>query len=125
MRRLSTSRNDHGTPIEGCPDDALIARRLYRFLFFDWLFVDMTQTRNVFEQRVAWRHNRDMRKHLPTYLRRWLALTFVTFSLGSAFDQAQDISLLAACFFISSCLTLVGVIVISVLWLFLSSPERL
>jgi hypothetical protein len=33
---------------------------LYRFIFFDWLFKDVSAARNVFERHAALQHNRHM-----------------------------------------------------------------
>ncbi len=96
---------------------------LYRFWFFDWLFADMTRARNLFERNAAWQHNRRMRRHLPVYLRRWAALAALAFAFGYLSDQVLETSLVAAWFFSWSVVTLVGMVVISVLWMFLAQPE--
>lgn len=96
---------------------------LYRFLFFDWLFADMTKARNLFERHAAWQHNRRMRRYLPTYLRRWGAIAVFAFSLGCLFEQGLAATLLAACCYTGSCVTLSGMAVIAVAWIFLSRPE--
>ena len=99
------------------------ATLLYRFLFFDWLFADMTKASNLFERHSAWQHNRRMRIHLPLYLRRWSVLTVLDFSLGCLFEQMLSTSLVAAWFFTWFCLTLTGMMVISVMWVFLGNAE--
>ena len=96
---------------------------LYRFLFFDWLFADMTKAKNPFERHAAWQHNRRMRRHLPLYLRRWSVLTALYFGLGTVFEQLLEIRLVAAWFFTWSCVTLTGMVVATVLWVLLASPE--
>lgn len=54
-------------------DDSLSFRvRLYRYLFFGWLFCDVNHG-NLFERSAAWRHNIDRAPWLTTYLRRWAA----------------------------------------------------
>ena len=99
------------------------ATLLYRFMFFDWLFADMTKTQNLFERHAAWQHNRKMRRHLPLYLRRWSVLAVFDFGLGGVFEQLLEAKLLAAWFFTCSCVTVTGMVVIAVLWAFLSNVE--
>jgi hypothetical protein len=96
---------------------------LYRFLFFDWLFADMTQTMTLFERHAAWQHNRAMRRYLPTYLRRWSALGVLSFDLGWLFEQGLQARVVAACFFTGTSISLVGVALIVALWLLLSNSQ--
>jgi hypothetical protein len=96
---------------------------LYRFMFFDWLFADIGAAHNLFERHAAWQHNRRMRVYLPLYLRRWSVLTAFDFGLGCLFERALQASLLSAWFFTWSCVTLTGMIVISVAWVFLSTAK--
>lgn len=103
--------------------DIQFATLLYRYLFFDWLFADLTKTRNLFERRSAWQHNRSMRIHLPIYLRRWSVLTVFAFGLGCLFEQMLKAGLMAACFFTWSCVALTITLITSVLWVFLCNPE--
>ena len=96
---------------------------LYRFMFFDWLFRDMQGARNLFERHAVWQHNRSMCQYLPLYLRRWSLLTVFDFGLGLLFERALQASLLSAWFFTWSCVSLTGMAVISVAWLFLARGE--
>lgn len=91
----------------------------YRFIFFDWLFRDLNAARNLYERHAAQQHNRRMCRYLPTYLRRWSFLTFFDFGLGMLCERALQASLLSAWFFTWSCVTLTGMVVISVAWAFL------
>lgn len=93
---------------------------LYRFLFFDWLFTDVSAARNRFERRAAWLHNRYMSRYLPIYLRRWSFLTAFDFGLGLLFERALQASMLSAWFFTWSCVTLTGMVVITVAWAILA-----
>lgn len=102
-----------------------MATLLYRFIFFDWLFADMTKARNLLERNAAWQHNRRMRRHLPVYFWRWLVLTALAFSLGCLSERLLETTLMAAWCFTWSGLTLSGMVVISVLWMFLARPESL
>jgi hypothetical protein len=95
---------------------------LYRYVFFDWLFADFAKARTLFEREAAWRHNKSMRRHLPTYLRRWSILTGMAFVLGCLFEALLE-SLVAACFFTGCAMTASGMAQICVLWLMLSRTE--
>lgn len=109
------------------PDDAEPELRLrtlwYRFIFFDWMFRDMHAARNLYERHAVARHNRHMCRYLPVYLRRWSCVTLCAFGLGCLFERATQASLLSAWLFTSSCLTLTGMVVISVAWAFLAHTE--
>ncbi|HEX8962143.1 MAG TPA: hypothetical protein VF801_03985 [Rhodocyclaceae bacterium] len=95
---------------------------LYRYVFFDWLFADFAKARTVFERQATWRHNKAMRRHLPTYLRRWFVLAAIAFVLGCVFEMLLE-TLVAACFFTGCAMTVSGMAQICVLWLLLSKPE--
>ncbi|MFL6673418.1 MAG: hypothetical protein ACJ8LG_09020 [Massilia sp.] len=95
-------------------------RLLYRFLFFDWLFLDVSAARNRFERHAARQHNRHMSRYLPLYLRRWSVLTVFDFALGCLFERALQASLLSAWFFTWSCVTFTGMVVITVAWAILA-----
>jgi hypothetical protein len=105
------------------PPEIPFATLLYRFMFFDWLFADLSAARNPYERNAAWQHNRRMRIYLPLYLRRWSLLTAFDFGLGCLFDRALQASLLSAWFFTWACVTLTGMVIISVAWVFLSNPK--
>ncbi|WP_051971737.1 hypothetical protein [Massilia sp. 9096] len=93
---------------------------LYRFLFFDWLFRDVSSTRTLLERHAARQHNRKMSCYLPVYLRRWSFLTAFDFGLGLLFEKVLQAGVLSAWFFTWSCVTFTGLIVISVAWLILA-----
>jgi hypothetical protein len=99
------------------------ATLMYRFLFFDWLFADMTKCMTLFERHAAWQHNREMRMYLPLYLRRWSVITAFDFGSGCALENLLGSKLLAAWCFTWSCVTITGMLVIVVLWLFLSHTD--
>jgi hypothetical protein len=125
MEQDSIPQHNKGDAAGSSGGDIGFPHLLYRFLFFDWLFADMSKTKNLFERHAAWQHNKRMRRHLPTYLRRWSVLTALDFGLGWLFEQLLHASVAAAWFFTWSCVTLSGMVVISVLWLFLSRAESL
>jgi hypothetical protein len=93
---------------------------LYRFLFFDWLFRDVSAAKNLFERHVALQHNRFMSRYLPTYFRRWSVLAVFDFGLGFLFERTLQATLLSAWFFTCSCLTVTGMVVIAAAWVFLT-----
>ena len=93
---------------------------LYRFLFFDWLFRDVSATRTRFERRAARQHNRRMSRYLPVYLRRWSFLAAFDFALGVLFEKVLQAGLLSAWCFTWSCVTFTGMIVIMVAWFMLN-----
>ncbi len=93
----------------------------YRFIFFGWLFRDANAAANLYERHAVLQHNRRMCRYLPTYLRRWSFLTVFDFGLGMLFERALQASLLSAWFFTWSCVTLTGMVVISVAWAFLAN----
>ena len=94
----------------------------YRFMFFSWMFRDINAARNLYERNAVAQHNRHMCRYLPTYLRRWSVLTLSGFALGCLFEQASGAGMVSAWFFTWSCVTLTGMVVISVAWAFLAHP---
>lgn len=111
-------------PIHSTPGGPLRFRTLlYRFMFFGWMFTDISATRNLYERHAAARHNRYMSRYLPVYLRRWSVLTACDFILGLLFERALQASLLSAWFFTWSCVSLTAMVVISVAWLMLSNSR--
>lgn len=93
---------------------------LYRFMFFDWLFRDVSAARNRFERHAALQHNKYMSRYLPVYLRRWSVLATFDFGLGFLFERGLQATALSACFFTWSCMTVTGMVVILVAWVLLS-----
>ncbi|MRW89869.1 hypothetical protein GJ699_07725 [Duganella sp. FT80W] len=93
---------------------------LYRFIFFDWLFRDVSAARNLFERHAALQHNKYMSRYLPVYLRRWSIMATFDFGLGFLFERGLQATVLSACFFTWWCMTLVGMVVIFVCWVFLT-----
>jgi len=99
---------------------APFGQTLYRFLFFDWLFRDVSQARDLFERHAAREHNRRMSRYLPVYMRRWSVLAGFDFALGFLFERVLSATLLSALFFTGSCVTVTGIVVMTVTWLFLT-----
>ncbi|MES2899862.1 MAG: hypothetical protein V4723_09050 [Pseudomonadota bacterium] len=120
------SNSEHTTLGKGAvaaPSELPFLTLWYRFLFFDWLFADMRTPRNLYERHAALQHNRSMCRYMPTYLRRWSFLTAFDFGLGMLFERALQASMLSAWCFTWSCLTLTGMVVISVAWALLANAK--
>lgn len=96
---------------------------LYRFMFFDWLFTDVRATQNLYERHAARVHNQRMSRYLPVYLRRWSFLTAFDFGLGCLVERVLQAGVLSAWFFTWSCVTLTGMVVITVAWAMLASAR--
>lgn len=116
----ATLQPDHQEPQD--PARTLMPFRtlLYRFIFFDWLFRDVSAARNLFERHAALQHNKDMSRYLPLYFRRWTVLATFDFGLGFVFERFLQTTMLSACFFTWSCMTMVGMVIIAVAWVFLT-----
>ena len=116
-----TTDKDTQEPGTDAPDPELsFWALLYRFLFFDWLFRDVSSTRTVLERHAARQHNRRMSRYLPVYLRRWSFLTAFDFALGMLCEKVLQAGLLSAWCFTFSCVTFTGMVVITVAWLILN-----
>lgn len=96
---------------------------LYRYLFYGWLFRDVSRG-SVFERAQAWRHNREQARWLPVYMRRWMVLAVLWFSAGVIAEVGLDCVWLAALLYMSSALALPFDIVTAVCWLFLTQDRR-
>jgi len=93
---------------------------LYRFMFFDWLFRDVSAARNRIERHAALQHNKYMSRYLPIYLRRWTVMATFDFMLGFVFERMLQATMLSAYFFTWSCASVAGIVVIAVAWLLLT-----
>lgn len=96
---------------------------LYRFLFFDWLFADLSQARTLLERHAAWQHNQEMRRHLPTYLRRWGVISSAAFVAGCLCESVWQAQIAAGCCFTGFGMTLPVMAVIVVAWFFLAQKR--
>ena len=105
---------------QAAPADTPFRQTLYRFLFFDWLFRDVNAARDLYERHAARQHNRHMSRYLPVYMRRWSVLATFDFALGFLFERVMSATMLSALFFTGSCVTLTGIVVMTVTWLFLT-----
>ena len=76
---------------------------------------------------AAWRFNRASRRHLLTYLRRWLFVFAAGYGLGALLENAFELVYAAACCYSSSCVSASVIFVILLSWLTLGtegSPAR-
>jgi hypothetical protein len=71
---------------------------VYRYLFFDWLFRDVNHG-SFLERAAAWRFNREMRRYLPIYLRRWVILVVCSYLLGAVSEGWFSLNHAAAFFY--------------------------
>jgi hypothetical protein len=95
----------------------------YRYFFFGWLFRDAGRGSPA-ERRAAWRHNLAQARWLPTYLRRWLTLSVLLFSVGVGAEAIGGVWSGAACFVLfSSSMPVISVIIVAMLgFRYLPSP---
>jgi hypothetical protein len=117
---MTIEKPQHAEPAHDAPPELTFWALWYRFLFFDWLFRDVSAARDRIERHAAFQHNRSMCRYLPVYLRRWSFLTAFDFALGVLFEKVLQAGLLSAWFFTWSCVTLTGMVLITVIWLVLT-----
>jgi hypothetical protein len=98
---------------------------LYRYWFWEWLFVDMSRARGLCERAAAWRHNVAQRRHLPVYMRRWLVVLAANVGAGALFEKALAWMVSAAAFYASGCIAVCVLFVTFVGWLFLGRHTSL
>jgi len=92
---------------------------LYRYWFWEWLFVDLASATGLYQRSAAWHHNVAQRRHLPTYMRRWLVLMAANLSVAAVFEKALAWMLSAAVFYTNGCIAVCVVVVTFIGWLFL------
>jgi hypothetical protein len=63
---------------------------LFRYVWPFWLFKDATHG-DRYARAAAYRHNRDMRIHLPGYLMRWLLVSTLTLAATGAFGSLSTL----------------------------------
>lgn len=94
---------------------------LYRYLFFGWLFQDMTRQRNLFERAAAWRHNQEQSRWLPLYIRRYAVLGGCLMGLGMLVETLSPV--LSAFFYVPGTMTVPMMAVAGVAWTGLKVQE--
>jgi hypothetical protein len=105
------------------PSAEPLHRLLYRYWFWQWLFMDMTRARDVYQRAAAWRHNVAQRRHLPVYMRRWLFVIVANVCAGALLEKAVAATLAAAVFYTSGCIAVCVVTVSVAGWLLLGRAE--
>lgn len=108
-----------------------LSRILFRYVWPFWLFKDATRG-DRYARAAAYRHNRDMRIHLPGYLVRWLLVSAATLAVASGFGAlsvphagAVDVfALLAAGLGIAFACCVCVLFVTSYIYLYLSRHEH-
>jgi hypothetical protein len=111
--------------------DMPLLQVLFRYVWPFWLFKDATRG-DRYARAAAYRHNRDMRIHLPAYLARWVLVSAVTLAIASGFGAlsapragAIDVfALLAAGSGIAFACCVCVLFVTSYIYLYLSRHEQ-
>ena len=102
--RHQTSRTDQSTEA--------FHLLVYRYLFFDWLFRDVNHGSSL-ERAAARRFNREMRRYLPIYLRRWVVLVVSSHALGALFESGLSLSHAAAlCYCVTSVSAAMAILIV-------------
>jgi hypothetical protein len=114
-----------------CYEDMPLSLVLFRFLWPFWLFRDASRG-DRFARAAAYRHNRDMRVHLPGYLMKWsLSSTFVLAMTSGIDSLARSVTALstvltlvtAACAIVFACSVCV-LFVTAYIYLYLSRHDH-
>lgn len=72
---------------------------LYRYFFYDWLFKDASKG-SLLERAAAWQHNLQQSRWLPVYMRRWIFLGMMFYSLGLVSENALAPPYVSAVFYV-------------------------
>lgn len=96
---------------------------LYRFLWPFPYFKGVTRGSKL-ERVQSYRHNRQMRIHLPGFALKWAVLTLICFGLGTLLSDAAAPVAITACAFITGSWTLVVALMMVAAWCWLTRfPE--
>jgi hypothetical protein len=87
---------------------------LYRYIFFAWLFQDMSRQRNMFDRAAAWRHNQHQARWLPLYMLRYAVLGLILLGLGWLAEMLSPA--LSALFYVPGSMTVPMLAVTGVAW---------
>jgi hypothetical protein len=91
---VNDDRQPSAAPSRSC-DDRPLSVLLFLLMWPFWLFRDSTRG-DRFARAAAYRHNRDMRVHLPGYLMRWSLAAALVFGLMAATESlASSLSYVA------------------------------
>ena len=111
--------------------DMPLSRVLFRYVWPFWLFRDATRG-DRYTRAAAYRHNRDMRIHLPGYLLRWVLVSVATFAVASGFGSlpaphdgtVNVFAVIAAGWGVAFACCLCVLLVTSYIYLYLSRHEH-
>jgi hypothetical protein len=98
---------------------------LYRYWFWEWLFIDVREAAGVYQRAAAWRHNVAQRRYLPIYMRRWLLVTAANLGMAAVLEKVLAWMLSAAFFYTNTCIAVCVLFVTFVGWLFLGYSGNL
>jgi hypothetical protein len=96
---------------------------LYRYWFWEWLFVDPRKVAGVYQRAAAWRHNVSQRRYLPIYMRRWLVVTAANLGVAAVMEKMLAWMLSAAVFYTNTCIAVCVLFVTFVGWLLLGTMQ--
>jgi hypothetical protein len=94
---------------------------LYRYVFFAWLFKDISRQRTLFERAAAWRHNREQSRWLPVYMLRYAVCGAGLIGLGFVVESLSPV--LSAFFYVPGAVTVPMFAVVGVAWTGLRALE--
>ncbi|HEY1326815.1 MAG TPA: hypothetical protein VGI14_07735 [Casimicrobiaceae bacterium] len=97
---------------------------LYRYWFWEWLFVDVRNAAGVYQRSAAWQHNLAQRRYLPIYMRRWLVVTAANLGVAAVLEKALAWMLSAAFFYTNGCIAVCVLLVTFAGWLLLGCYDN-
>jgi len=87
---------------------------LYRYVFFAWLFQDMSRPRSLLERAAVWRYNQEQSRWLPLYMLRYIVMGFSLAGLGAVAESLSPV--LSVMFWVPSTMTVPMFAVAGVAW---------
>jgi hypothetical protein len=98
----------------GSPDEPLL-RLWWRYIWPFEYFRDCSRGSRI-ERAQSYRHNRSMRRFLPGFILKWLAITACWFASGHLLDATAGFVIPAACCFVTGTWTGVVALLLFVSW---------
>lgn len=121
MQNIDREDGQHGSGPAAQPESML--RLWWRYIWPFLYFRDCTRG-SWMERAQSYRYNRAMRRHLPGFILKWLALTALWFAFGTLFDEVAGMVIPAACCFVTGTWTGLVVVVLAIAWTWLERfPE--
>ena len=87
---------------------------LYRYVFFGWLFRDLSRQSDVYAFAAALRHNREQSRWVPVYLRRYAMFGVILGGFGFAIESWS--AFVSAFFYVPGTLTVPMLAVTAIAW---------